>query len=528
VQGSARWRRWRLPFAVAVSFVVSAAVTTIVGATIGGSANSFVGDDDPNRFDGSPAADTMTGAGAADFLRGRGAGDSIQGGAGDDTLVGDEPGDSPSGDTISGDAGNDDITGGGGSDVLQGGDGNDLIGTFDLEEVGGTSYSEEGSDSISAGPGEDVVLAGPGDDAVAGEAGADSLYGEGGDDAVTPGPDDDLASGGGGTDTVAYGAFVSGSVTVDLADGSASGAAGNDELDGFENVEGGNGPDTIDGDDGVNELAGGPGGDEIDGGPGADVLDGGFGDDLLIDAETSGGGDVIFAYDGNDRVEARNGLVNEIDCGENSNGSVDADVAIADEGDTVSNCETVITRDPVPRTLTVNKAGAGNGTITAPGISCPGDCTEVYEEGEVVALTATSATGSDFSGWSGACSGTGACSVTMSEDRTVGAGFALEPDSPGPVDTAAPETSIDSGPSGKVKTKKKKAKVTFEFSSSESGSSFECFLDGESLGACASPKRIKVRPGKHTFSVTATDAAGNEDATPAQRKFKVVRKRGRR
>jgi hypothetical protein len=51
--------------------------------------------------------------------------------------------------------------------------------------------------------------------------------------------------------------------------------------------------------------------------------------------------------------------------------------------------------------------------------------------------------------------------------------------------------------------------------------------DGEDLHprGCKSPKKLrtkKLKPGKHTFSVTATDAAGNTDASAATRKFRVV------
>ena len=70
-----------------------------------------------------------------------------------------------------------------------------------------------------------------------------------------------------------------------------------------------------------------------------------------------------------------------------------------------------------------------NGTITASGINCGAggaDCTEAYDYGTVVALTATPATGYDLSGWTGACSGTGPCSVTMTAARAVGATFAIQ------------------------------------------------------------------------------------------------------
>ena len=73
----------------------------------------------------------------------------------------------------------------------------------------------------------------------------------------------------------------------------------------------------------------------------------------------------------------------------------------------------------VGRTLSVSPTGTGTGTITGPGINCPGDCTETYDDGEVVNLSASPGGGSNFTGWTGDCSGTGPCQVTMSANRNV-------------------------------------------------------------------------------------------------------------
>jgi hypothetical protein len=73
--------------------------------------------------------------------------------------------------------------------------------------------------------------------------------------------------------------------------------------------------------------------------------------------------------------------------------------------------------------LTVAKAGTGTGTVTGTGINCGSDCSEPYNLNTTVTLTATPASGSKFTGWSGACSGTGACTVSMSADKTVTATF---------------------------------------------------------------------------------------------------------
>ena len=72
-------------------------------------------------------------------------------------------------------------------------------------------------------------------------------------------------------------------------------------------------------------------------------------------------------------------------------------------------------------TLTVSVNGAG--TVKGAAIACPSACTHNYPAGTNVALTATPATGATFAGWSGVCSGTGACNVTMSANRNVTAKF---------------------------------------------------------------------------------------------------------
>jgi uncharacterized repeat protein (TIGR02543 family) len=76
-------------------------------------------------------------------------------------------------------------------------------------------------------------------------------------------------------------------------------------------------------------------------------------------------------------------------------------------------------------TLTVTKAGTGQGTVTNAqvGIDCGDDCTASVPAGTVVALTAAPAPGSTFAGWSGACTGTAGCNVTMAAAKSVTATF---------------------------------------------------------------------------------------------------------
>jgi uncharacterized delta-60 repeat protein len=77
------------------------------------------------------------------------------------------------------------------------------------------------------------------------------------------------------------------------------------------------------------------------------------------------------------------------------------------------------------KTLALTKAGRGAGTVTSSpaGISCGSTCAHVFRHGTAVTLTAAASTRSRFAGWSGACSGTGSCTLTMSASRSVTATF---------------------------------------------------------------------------------------------------------
>ena len=80
------------------------------------------------------------------------------------------------------------------------------------------------------------------------------------------------------------------------------------------------------------------------------------------------------------------------------------------------------------------------------------------------------------------------------------------------IDTTAPETTITSGPPPLSNS----ADVSFSFTSDESGSSFECSLDGGVYGVCTSPQAYNgLADGVHDFLVRATDQASNTDPTPA-------------
>jgi hypothetical protein len=85
-------------------------------------------------------------------------------------------------------------------------------------------------------------------------------------------------------------------------------------------------------------------------------------------------------------------------------------------------------------------------------------------------------------------------------------------------DTGAPETTITTAPGNPSNV----TNPSFSFSASETGSAFQCSLDGAAFASCTSPKTYTgLAAGSHTFQVRATDAAGNTDATPASHSWTI-------
>lgn len=154
--------------------------------------------------------------------------------------------------------------------------------------------------------------------------------------------------------------------------------------------------------------------------------------------------------------------------------------------------------------LSVTKSGTGTGTVTSSGgaINCGTVCAASFGFGTVVALQANPDPGSAFLGFSGGGCSTSPCLVTMNDPKAVNAVFA---------DIQAPETKI---------TKRRGNKISF--TSTEPNSTFSCKLDKRKARPCKSPYTLKnPSEGRHTFTVVATDAAGNKDGTPAKLRFRI-------
>ena len=75
--------------------------------------------------------------------------------------------------------------------------------------------------------------------------------------------------------------------------------------------------------------------------------------------------------------------------------------------------------------LSLTKAGKGTGTVTSlpVGINCGATCSYAFVQNTSVTLSAAPIAPAAFGGWSGACSGTGTCTVSMSAAKSVTANF---------------------------------------------------------------------------------------------------------
>jgi hypothetical protein len=88
---------------------------------------------------------------------------------------------------------------------------------------------------------------------------------------------------------------------------------------------------------------------------------------------------------------------------------------------------------------------------------------------------------------------------------------------PSAPDVTPPRTSLRA-----ARISQAQRRATFSFASGEQGSTFRCKLDDKRFTPCTSPKTYKrLKPGRHAFRVQARDRAGNVDATPAVRRFKI-------
>jgi hypothetical protein len=157
--------------------------------------------------------------------------------------------------------------------------------------------------------------------------------------------------------------------------------------------------------------------------------------------------------------------------------------------------------------LTVSKAGSGSGLVgSSPGgISCGDTCQASFDAGTEVTLTATPDASSIFTRWSGDCSGTGSCQVTMDQARSVAATFAPKPPPPNDPPTAsftvgcvALSCGLDGGTSA-----------------DPDGTIVEYHWDfgDNTTGAGKTTQHSYAQTGTYTVTLTVTDDRGASDTS---------------
>jgi large repetitive protein len=86
------------------------------------------------------------------------------------------------------------------------------------------------------------------------------------------------------------------------------------------------------------------------------------------------------------------------------------------------------------------------------------------------------------------------------------------------VDTAEPDTVINTGPTGTVTT----STNTFTFSSPTAGATFECRINGGAWAVCTTPYSTgMLADGTYTFDVRAVNMFGVKDSSPASSTFTI-------
>jgi hypothetical protein len=146
-------------------------------------------------------------------------------------------------------------------------------------------------------------------------------------------------------------------------------------------------------------------------------------------------------------------------------------------------------------TVAVTKEGPGTGIVASSpsGISCGTVCSGNFAPGTTLILAATPSFGSQFSSWSGACTGTDPCTLTLDGAKSVTATFA---------ESFAPAIAINS-PSGSVTVARPELNYTV------STGTVVVKVDGTVVGKVSGDTLDNLPDGVHVLRVEAVNAAGH-------------------
>jgi hypothetical protein len=194
-------------------------------------------------------------------------------------------------------------------------------------------------------------------------------------------------------------------------------------------------------------------------------------------------------------------------------GTTTVNCTATDSQGNTSTASFTVTVEAKKHTLTVTVTGKGTVTSAPAGIECGNGhtaCSAEFSEGEAVKLTATPETGFTLAAWGGACSGSGACSVTMSANESVSAEFSEKP-----VNTGLPTISGKTQAGDTLST----TNGTWLGSPTSFGYQWkDCNTEGKSctaiVGATQKEYTLTESDVGHTLRVvvTATNAGGSTEA----------------
>ncbi len=168
--------------------------------------------------------------------------------------------------------------------------------------------------------------------------------------------------------------------------------------------------------------------------------------------------------------------------------------------------------------VAVSRTGLGEVTSTPLGIACGSTCSAAFPRGATLRLTARPGPGFTFTGWSGACTGRGDCTLTIDGPTSVAAAFAEARDTTVPSVRALPSTGRRGKPA------RLRYRVTDD--GGRSSEQLTIFRARKMLARLRSPMHAAVpggvlynfatwrvppsaRRGLLRFCVTAVDPAGN-------------------